>query len=631
MCGICGIFELDRDRHLDAQELDDMSYPTTHRGPDDQGVYVSGNIGLGFRRLSIIDLSHGHQPLSNEDGTIWIVFNGEIYNFLELRQELIRKGHIFKTDTDTETIVHLYEEMGNQCVTRLRGMFSFAIWDEKKQTLFCARDRFGIKPFFYRQDKRRFLFGSEIKNILQVSKVPELELNVLDYYLTYGYTPIDKTIYADIRKLPPAHTLELTVGSRPKISRYWDIQFKPDHTLSTQDWHELIREKLRESVRLRMISDVPLGAFLSGGIDSGSVVAMMAKETDQPVKTFSIGFAEKEFNELPLAKLVAQKYGTDHYEHIVEPQSIDILSTLVSCYDEPFGDSSAIPTYYVSKFAREHVTVALSGDGGDELFAGYDHYKKLRNIERFHQLTAGLCTGPARALHHLIPTKVKGSGLSYYLSRPRECFPAYYGKWQETERALMYQPHIWKQLNGGKGEAVKISLLTDSTTKDFLSRLQEMDMRTWLVDDILTKVDRASMIHSLEVRVPILDHEFAELSFRIPPSHKLHGNTGKHIFREAARPLLPKKIVDQSKKGFGVPLKHWFKSDLRNYLQDTLLSKRSPLNDYLKQDYIRRLIRDHETGMRDLNQKIWAIVFLNAWMQQQGTSTSHPKAHHGHR
>ncbi|NND06798.1 MAG: asparagine synthase (glutamine-hydrolyzing) [Saprospiraceae bacterium] len=629
MCGICGILAFDKNRRVTQEEMVDMSVETIHRGPDDDGTYISGHVGLGFRRLSIIDLSGGHQPLSNEDGTIWIVFNGEVYNFRTLRKELEQKGHIFKSNTDTETIIHLYEEMGTQCVSRLRGMFALAIWDEKKQVLFCARDRFGIKPFFYRQDDQRFFFGSEIKNILKVSERPSMATDVLDYYLTYGYTPSDRTIYQQINKLPPAHTLVIREGKKPLISRYWDIRFEPNHTLSVQDWQEVLREKLREAIRMRLVSDVPLGAFLSGGIDSGSVVALMAQESTRPVKTFSIGFAEKQFNELPLARLTAEKYRTEHHEHIVEPQSIDILSTLVRCYDEPFGDSSAIPTYFVSEFARSHVTVALSGDGGDELFAGYDHYKKLKKIESFHRFTGGLGVWPAGLLHQLIPRKIKGSGLSYYLSRPRSSFPAYYGKWQETERAGMYRPDVWEKLTQQKGEKVKQAVLANSATEDFVSRLQELDMRTWMVDDILTKVDRASMIHSLEVRVPILDHEFAELTFTIPSALKLNGNQGKYIFKEAMKPLLPQSILTQQKKGFGVPLKHWFKHDLKPYLQDTLLSNNSPLHTYLEPAAIKKLIKDHATGMRDLNQKIWTLVFLHAWLEDQQYSSTEHSTYHG--
>ncbi|MCB0687111.1 MAG: asparagine synthase (glutamine-hydrolyzing), partial [Saprospiraceae bacterium] len=411
MCGICG--KLTNNKRIDPSDLQHMVDPIVHRGPDDEGFFIDENLGFAFRRLSIIDLHSGHQPLANEDDSIWIIFNGEIYNFQELRSDLIAKGHQFKTATDTETIVHLYEEMGEKCVTKLRGMFAFAIWDKKKKTLFCARDRFGIKPFFYYQNEQQFLFGSEIKNILTQINTPEIDFSVLDYYMAFGYTPMEQTIYQGIKKLPPAHTITIKEGQNPVLKRYWDIHFEPDHDVSEKEWGERIVDKLKEAVRLRLISDVPLGAFLSGGIDSSSVVALMSEVMDQPVKTFSIGFAEEEFNELPQARLIAQRYQTDHHEHIVEPESIDILPLLVKSYDEPFGDSSAIPTYFVSKFAREHVTVALSGDGGDELFAGYDHYKKLVKVKQFHNMTGGLLVNPMRKLHQHIPLSVKGSGITY--------------------------------------------------------------------------------------------------------------------------------------------------------------------------------------------------------------------------
>lgn len=617
MCGICGILGSEKEKTIQQADLQRMVRPILHRGPDDEGFYINDNLGFGFRRLSIIDLHNGHQPLSNEDGTIWIVFNGEIYNFQELRSELMEKGHVFKTNTDTETIVHLYEEMGSKCVSKLRGMFAFAIWDSKNKTLFCARDRFGIKPFFYYQDRDQFLFGSEIKTILAIIPAPPIDISVLDYYMAFGYTPGEKTIYQKIKKLPPAHTLTIHLNQEPKIERYWDIQFAPDYSIPEAEWEERILAKLKEAVKLRLISDVPLGAFLSGGIDSSSVVALMSEIMTQPVKTFSIGFAEEEFNELPQARLIADLYKTDHHEHIVEPESIDILPMLVSSYDEPFADSSAIPTYFVSKFAREHVTVALSGDGGDELFAGYDHYKKLARVQQFHHYTGGLMVTPIKILHQFMPMSMKGSGITYYLSRPRESFGAYFGKWQETERERAYQPDIWHQLNGDKGESIKKKILESSLSKDFISRMQEIDMRTWLVDDILTKVDRASMINSLEVRVPILDHEFAELTFKIPSELKLHNNTGKYIFKKAMKSHLPSQIISQRKKGFGVPLKKWFKKDLKDYLLQHLHSQSSPLNQYFNPAYIEKLVKDHETGMRDLNHKIWTLVFLNEWLIQQ--------------
>lgn len=619
MCGICGKLARDKNEKIEHPDLQRMVDPIVHRGPDDEGFFLDQNLGFAFRRLSIIDLHSGHQPLSNEDDSIWIVFNGEIYNFKELRNDLIARGHQFKTATDTETIVHLYEEMGEKCVTKLRGMFAFAIWDKKNKKLFCARDRFGIKPFFYCQNDKHFLFGSEIKNLLTQVSVPSLDFSVLDYYMAYGYTPIDKTIYQGILKLPPAHTITIKDGGDPVLKRYWDIDFTPEFDISEKEWEERIVDKLKESVRLRLISDVPLGAFLSGGVDSSTVVALMSEIMDQPVKTFSIGFAEEEFNELPQARLVSQRYETDHHEHIVEPESIDILPLLVNSYDEPFADSSAIPTYFVSKFAREHVTVALSGDGGDELFAGYDHYKKLVRVQQFHNYTGGMFVNPMRKLHQYIPLSVKGSGITYYMSRPRDSFGAYFGKWQETERQQAYKTGLWDQLNGNKAESLKKKILNQSSTRDFISKMQEIDMRTWLVDDILTKVDRASMINSLEVRVPILDHEFAELTFKIPSSLKLYQGSGKYIFKNAMKPYLPPEIISQKKKGFGVPLKKWFKKDLKDYLLQSIHSQESPLNVYFNPAFVEKLVRDHEKGMRDLNHKIWTLVFLNEWLTQHNS------------
>lgn len=616
MCGICGILNHDRTNHVGQGQLFEMTQPSLHRGPDDQGFFSFEHVGFGFNRLSIIDLHNGHQPMSNEDGTVWIAFNGEIYNFQSLRKELQARGHIFRTHTDTETIVHLYEDYGEDCVKKLRGMFAFAIYDQKKQKLFCARDRFGIKPFFYHTDHKRFLFGSEIKNILAVmDDMPELNFDALDYYMAFGYTPSNQSIYNSIKKLPPAHTLTLSAGKEPLIKKYWDVCFEPDYSIQEAEWEARIIEKLKEAIKIRMISDVPLGAFLSGGIDSSAVVALMSELMDQPVKTFSIGFHEKEFNELPKARIIADRYQTDHHEHIVESQSIDILPKLINAYDEPFADSSAIPTYFVCEFARRHVTVALSGDGGDELFAGYDHYQKLNRVQNFHNITAGLFISPLRLLHSIIPTKVKGSGITYYMSRPRNSFAAYFGKMQETERAQIYRPEHWQNLKT-RGESIKKAILAATDGNEFISRIQEVDMHTWLVDDILTKVDRASMSNSLEVRVPILDHEFAELTFKIPHQFKLKGSSGKHIFKQALRPYLPKELLFQKKKGFGVPLKQWFKNDLKQYLQDQLMDPGNSIYQYLNYNYIKKLVHDHETGMRDLNHKIWTIVFLNEWLCQ---------------
>lgn len=621
MCGICGTLHFDPAYQVQESEVRRMAHPIIHRGPDDEGFYLNNNIGLGFRRLSIIDLHSGHQPLTNEDGTIWIIFNGEIYNFKELRKDLEAKGHRFKTHTDTETIVHLYEEYGTECVKKLRGMFGFAIWDDRHKKLFCARDRFGIKPFFYYIDGSRFLFGSEIKNILQADDVSrEIDINVMDYYLTYGYTPIDETIYKKIKKLEPAHTLEIKAGGEPVIKRYWDINFEPDDSISEDEWCELIENKLKESIEMRMVSDVPLGAFLSGGIDSSSVVALMSQFSEQPIKTFSIGFKEAAFNELPYARDVAAMYKTDHHEKIVEPESIELLPKLVSAYDEPFADSSAIPTYYVSKFAREYVTVVLSGDGGDELFAGYDHYPMAHKIQKYNMLPDAISKNVFGALHRAIPAKVKGKGITYYLSRPKDSVSAYISKFHQTEREKLYKPNFWNAIKNNPSESYKEEILRAGSSKDLIFQMQELDIRTWLVDDILTKVDRVSMQNSLEARVPILDHEFAELSFKIPTKYKLKGKSTKYILKKAMRKYLPDSILFHKKQGFGVPLKLWFKSDLNDYMNDRLMSKNSPLYEFLEPTYVKKIIHDHQTGMRDFNFKIWTLLFLDEWLNQQPKS-----------
>lgn len=618
MCGICGKLHFDSSYSVSEAEIRKMAHPITHRGPDDEGFYLNQNIGFGFRRLSIIDLHTGHQPLTNEDGNVWIVFNGEIYNYQELRKDLEAKGHRFKTSTDTETIVHLYEEYGTDCVKKLRGMFGFAIWDDRHQKLFCARDRFGIKPFFYFKDGSRFIFGSEIKNILQADDINrEIDINVMDYYLTYGYTPIDETIYKSIKKLEPAHTLEIRAGGEPVIKKYWDISFEPDYNISEDEWCELIEEKLKESIQMRMVSDVPLGAFLSGGIDSSSVVALMSQFSDQPIKTFSIGFKEAAFNELPYAREIAAMYKTDHHEQIVEPESIGLLPKLVSAYDEPFADSSAIPTYYVSKFAREYVTVVLSGDGGDELFAGYDHYPMMHNIQRYNKLPSAISQNVFGALHRAIPAKVKGKGITYLLSRPKDSVSAYISKFHQTEREKLYRSEVWASIKNNPSESYKEEILRAGKSKDLIFQMQELDMKTWLVDDILTKVDRVSMQNSLEARVPILDHEFAELSFKIPSQLKLKGKSRKYILKKAMRKYLPDSILFHKKQGFGVPLKLWFKSDLNEYMNDRLLSSQSPLYQFLEPAYVKKIIHDHQTGMRDFNFKIWSLLFLDEWLNQQ--------------
>lgn len=617
MCGITGKILFNRNQHIDSSELQQMTDVIRHRGPDDEGHYIDNNVGLGFRRLSIIDLSTGHQPLSDNSGRYWITFNGEVYNYQEKRIELQKKGYVFKTNTDTEVIVNLFAEYKENCLAHLRGMFAFVIWDKNEKTLFGARDRFGIKPFHYYMDNEKFVWGSEIKSIINSSNIDKtISISSLDYYFAYGYSKRDQTIYENIKKLEPAQYFYLKPYESNKLSinTYWQIEFKPDYNKSEDYWKEQIYETLEDSVKMRMQSDVPLGAFLSGGVDSSTVVALMAKNSSKALKTFSIGFKEEKYNELKYARQVAERYQTDHHEFIVDPESIDLLPKLVSAYDEPFADSSAIPTYYVSKFTREHVTVALSGDGGDELFAGYNSYPKmlsLKNAFYNNRFTNKAIFGP---INKIIPDYLYGKGYSYYLSKDKNLINAYFCFWKDYERQKVFNDEVRRSLNLNSSEKIKEAILRKADV-DFISNMQFLDMQTYMVDSILTKVDRASMLNSLEARVPILDHKFAELSFKIPWDYKLHGDSKKHIFKEAFKKILPNDIISHKKQGFAIPLNLWFKGDLKDYAFDTLLNN-SELSAYLDMNYVKRVLVNHQKGLRDYSTKIWSLLFLNEWLKQ---------------
>ena len=621
MCGIAGKIYFDKARNIDPEELKQMTTIISHRGPDDEGFYIDNNAGLGFRRLSIIDLHTGHQPLANHNNTIHIVFNGEIYNYQEQREILKKKGYAFKTTTDTEVILHLYEEFGVSCLQYLRGMFGFAIWDSNKEQLFCARDRFGIKPFYYYSDAEKFVFGSEIKAILKSDNIDKsLSYEGLDSFLAFGYITNNLSIYNKIKKLQPGHYLLLSFKGKPgyEIKRYWEIQFEPDYSKSENDWAEEIKALFSETVKLHMISDVPLGAFLSGGIDSSSVVAMMARNSNLPVKTFSIGFKEQKYNELEFARAVAKKYNCEHHEQIVEPESIGLLPKLVNAYDEPYADSSAIPTYYVCKLARQHVTVALSGDGGDELFAGYDSYSKFKSIFSypFNFRSASANKHLWGNIHKLIPQSFKGKGLTYFLSKKRDISFAYLNIWTIDERqSLLLDNHPPIDYAGGS-ELYKIGIMENSNSKDFITKLQQLDMQTYMVDDVLTKVDRASMLNSLEVRVPLMDHKFAELTFKIPSGLKLKGEAQKYIFKQSMAPFLPESILKHPKQGFGVPLSLWFKDDLKTYVNDTFQSNNCLVYNFMDKKYIQNRIIGNQSGKRDFSAKIWSLLVFNEWLQQ---------------
>ena len=619
MCGITGIIYLNKERKIVPALLKSMSDAIYHRGPDDEGFYINRNVGLGFRRLSIIDLKAGHQPMANENDTIYIVFNGEIYNYLENRELLQKKGYVFKTNSDTEVIVHLYEEYGVDCLKYLRGMFAFAIWDNNKQQLFCARDRFGIKPFYYYQDVNKMVFGSEIKSILKSEEIDKsLSPEALDSYFAFGYITSDLSIYKNIRKLQPGHFMILSLKEKVKIEikKYWKISFEPDYSKSEKQWVEEIEDCFSETVKLHMISDVPLGAFLSGGIDSSSVVAMMAKNSNLPIKTFSIGFKEQKYNELVFAREVAKRYNCEHHERVLEPQSISILPKLVSAYDEPFADSSAIPTYFVSQFAREYVTVALSGDGGDELFAGYNNYKYLKNINTYSSPFPKINSLIWGNIHKLIPQQIKGKGMTYFLSKDREYLGAFMCIWNQEERQKLIIHNGSEMKFTNASELYKKEILKKGIKNNFISNLQNLDLQTYLVDDILTKVDRASMMNSLEVRVPLLDHKFAELSFRIPWNLKYKGKTQKYIFKESIRTYLPKNVLTHQKQGFAIPLAMWFKDDLKEYIQETILSKNSLIASYIDRNYVKNIVRHNQYGMRDFSTRIWSLLVFEEWLNQ---------------
>jgi asparagine synthase (glutamine-hydrolysing) len=620
MCGITGIAYFDSSRKIQRLELNRMTDILVHRGPDDRGLFIDGNVGLGFRRLSIIDLNTGNQPLSNEDETIWIVFNGEIYNHLELRSSLISKGHIYRTKTDTESIIHLYEEYAEECVNYLRGMFSFVIWDSDKKSLFCARDRFGIKPFYYLANHKSFVWGSEIKTILASSGFEKkINLSALNEYLTYGYISHEHSIFEGVKKLQPGHFMivKMTSPGEIVIKKYWQIKYEPAYNISESTWIERIQYSLNEAVKIRLMSDVPLGAFLSGGVDSSSIVALMAKNSEMPIKTFSIGFKENEFDETHFARQIAEKYHTEHYEQIIEPESISMLPLLVGAFDEPFADSSAIPTYYVSKFAREKVKVILSGDGGDELFAGYDSYDRFISINNKNIMPPSLKNLIFSSIFRILPDSVKGKKIIYYLSKNNKLASVYSALWHDFERRNLLKADLFGFVNYDLPESKRAIELSDYLKyADFTSSLQWLDLKTYLPDDILTKVDRTSMLNSLEVRVPILDHKFAELSFNIPSDLKYNTSSRKYIFKKAMASFLTPDVIKHKKQGFHIPLSKWFRNDLNEYIDDKINASNANLNQYFNMSYVESIKRIHKKGQRDFNSKLWSLLVFDVWYEQ---------------
>ncbi len=623
MCGICGMVLSDPARSVDQHIIQKMCDVIIHRGPDDEGSYVAGNVGLGMRRLSIIDLNTGKQPISNEDDTLWIVFNGEIYNFQSIRDELERAGHRFKTRTDTETILHAYEQYGEACVQRLNGMFAFAIWDHRDQSLFLARDRLGKKPLYYLHDKDRLIFGSEIKSILQAEDIPRrIDLEALDHFLTFEYIPAPLSIFQDIRKLPPAHTLRFRRGDI-RVRSYWEMELRsngaqPDE-LKTQ-----LRELLQDAVRLRLVSDVPLGAFLSGGIDSSTIVALMAQVMKEPVKTFSIGFEDSTYNELNYARIIAEKFKTEHHEFIIKPDAVELSDTLLKYLDEPFGDFSIFPTYLVSKMARQYVTVVLSGDGGDELFAGYDTYIADKIARKYYQQLPGLVRHRLIPnLLDLVPPSSKKKGLINRAKRFVEGMKLpeqlEHARWmiflQEAEKEQLYSSDIKSgmvTIDPYKFIKHYFSNVARNGT-DAINRQMYVDVKTYLVDDILVKVDRMSMATSLEARAPFLDYRFVELAATIPGELKLQGKKTKVILKQAMEDLLPAEILYRGKEGFSIPIKNWLKKELKPLMMDTLAPDKLKREGFFNSDYVQKLIKEHLNGTENHSHRLWALIIFGRW------------------
>jgi asparagine synthase (glutamine-hydrolysing) len=617
MCGIAGLLNTDRSSGLDKAIVHRMCQTIVHRGPDDEGIYVQGGVGLGMRRLSIIDVAGGCQPIHNEDRTVWVVFNGEIYNFPELRRQLEQSGHRFYTNTDTEVIVHLYEDLDGDCVQRLRGMFAFAIFDERRQKLMLARDRLGIKPLHYASTPERLLFGSEIKAILAAA--PELnEVNpqaLLDFFY-FGYIPEPATAFKRIQKLPPGH-LALWANGHMTVRQYWDVPaYSVCEPRSEEECLEELETRLAEAVRMRLISDVPLGALLSGGVDSSLIVALMARASNAPVKTFSVGFSKSDFNEAQHARRVARCFGTEHHELHVEPNIAQTLDALTRSLEEPFGDSSMIPTFYISRLAREHVTVALSGDGGDELFAGYDRYSLSLRRRVLEPVPEWARRWYRDHLHPLIPRSARGRAYAYNVALPwRERYldsvsfiPAF-----ERQTRLL-SDDFRASIQGHDPLDPFREYLNRAPAQDPLSQLLYLDTKTYLPGDILTKVDRMSMATSLEARVPLLDHPFVEYATSLPARLKLCGFQQKYILKKlAVRAGVPPEVVYRPKQGFALPLVYWIREEFKHDLPRLLLEPRTLQRGYLKRQGISELLDEHARGRRNHSGSIWRLLVFELW------------------
>ncbi len=626
MCGITGIFDTRGASDIDRAALQRMNDSQWHRGPDEGSLHIESGVGLGHRRLSIIDIATGQQPLFNEDGSVVVVFNGEIYNYQQLILELQALGHVFHTKSDTEVIVHAWESWGADCVKRFRGMFAFALWDRNQQTFFMARDRLGVKPMYYALlDNGLLLFGSELKSILAHGGLKrDIDPCAVEEYFALGYVAEPRTIFKQGLKLPPAHTLVMRRGDRlPSPKPYWDVRFTLDSRVNFQDAQSELVRRLQESVRLRMIAEVPLGAFLSGGVDSSAVVALMAAESSGPVNTCSIAFDDPAFNESAFAQMVADRYSTNHRVETVQSDDFDLIDKLACLYDEPYADSSAIPTYRVCQLARKHVTVALSGDGGDESLGGYRRYRLHMAEERMRAMMPESIRTPLfRTLGRFYPkadwaprmfrAKTTFEGIA------RNSVEAYFHSMcqiRDPMRSQLYSASFKDELAGYSARAVFDRHVRHAGTDDPLALIQYLDLHTYLVGDINTKVDRASMAHSLEVREPLMDHELVEWLATLPSSFKLHGGEGKYIFKKAMEPYLPADVLYRPKMGFAVPLSRWLRGPLRGRVRESLLGRNMSESGLFDLGQVSQLVEQNESGVRDHSTPIWSLLMFDAFLR----------------
>lgn len=633
MCGISGLFDTRGKQDFQRTLIERINNIQAHRGPDEAGIHLEPGLAFGHRRLSIIDLATGQQPLFNEDGSVCVVFNGEIYNYQELVPELQALGHVFRTRSDTEVIVHAWEAWGKSCVQRFRGMFAFALWDRNQQILFLARDRMGVKPMHYALlDDGTFIFGSELKVITAHPAFKrQIDPLAVEEYFTLGYVADPRCIYRDAHKLPSAHTLTIRHGQQlPAPEPYWDVRFTLDNPISAEDAKAELLERLRESVRLRMIAEVPLGAFLSGGVDSSTVVATMAGLSDHPVRTCAIGFNDPKFNESAFAEQVAQRYQTEHHLHVVGSDDFDLIDTLARLYDEPYADSSAIPTYRVCQIARQHVTVALSGDGGDESFGGYRRYRLHMMEERGRNaLPLGLRRPVFGVLGNLYPkadwaprvfrAKTTLQAMAY------DSVQAYLHSvciLREDERASLYSQNLKQQLGSYSTLDLFRQHAAKANTNDPLALIQYLDYKTWLVGDINTKVDRASMAHSLEVREPLMDHQLIEWLATLPTSLKVNGQEGKWLLKKAFEPHLPHDILYRPKMGFSVPLAQWLRGPLADRVKNAILGPRLIETGYFNPSTLQFMVEKHLNGQRDFSAPLWSLLMFEAFLRNANPPSS---------